>query len=99
MGWRVGGYRTSRSPGGRRSAGRGAAAYRPQQGCGVAVAHVRLLAQYSLEATVWHVWFCEVPLGDAPIEADVVENRLNQEIAAYLGVDVGRQIPADVPGG
>ena len=30
------------------------------------------------------MWFCEAPLGDAPIEADVVENRLNQEITAYL---------------
>ena len=28
--------------------------------------------------------FCEVPLGNAPIEADVVENRLNQEVAAYF---------------
>ena len=40
--------------------------------------------QYSLGTTVWHVWFCEVPLDDAPIEADVVENRLNQEVAAYF---------------
>ena len=45
------------------------------------------------------MWFDEVPLDDAPIEANVVENRLNQQAAAYLGADVGRQVPADVPGG
>ena len=48
------------------------------------IAHAQHFRQYSLGATVWNVWFCDVPLGDAPIKPEVVERRLNREVSAYF---------------
>ena len=59
------------------------------------IAHADYYRQYSLGTTVWHVWFCEVPLGDAPVVADEVERRLNREVAAYFEwVSGGRYRPS-----
>ena len=59
------------------------------------IAHASHFRQYSLGATVWNVWFCDVPLGDAPIKPDVVERRLNREVAAYFEwVSGGRYQPS-----
>lgn len=48
------------------------------------IAHTDYYRQYSLGRTVWHVWFCDVPLGDAPVVANEVVRRLNREVVAYF---------------
>lgn len=59
------------------------------------IAHVDYYRQYSIGTTVWHVWFCEVPLGDAPVVADEVERLLNREVGAYYEwVSGGRYQPS-----
>ena len=59
------------------------------------IAHARHFRQYSLGAIVWNVWFCDVPLGDAPIKPDVVEKLLNREVGAYFEwVSGGRYQPS-----
>ena len=59
------------------------------------IAHTWYYRQYSLGATVWNVWFCDLPLGDAPIRPDVVEVLLNREVGAYFEwVSGGRYQPS-----
>ena len=59
------------------------------------IAHMDHYRHYSLGTTVWHVWFCDVPLGDAPVVDDEVVRRLNQEVAAYFEwVSGGRYRPS-----
>ena len=63
------------------------------------IAHMEYYRQYSVGATVWHVWFCDVPLGDAPVEANEVERRLNREVVAYFEWVSGGRYRAELPGG
>ena len=48
------------------------------------IAHVDFYREYSLGTTEWKVWFCDLPLGDAPVDPEVVERRLNREVTPYF---------------
>ena len=59
------------------------------------IAHVDFYRAHSLGTTVWHLWFCDIPLGDTPIDHDAVEKRLNREVTPYFEwVSGGRYRPA-----
>ena len=58
------------------------------------IAHVDFYRKYSLGKTVWHLWFCDLPLGDAATDPETVERRLNREITPYFDwVSGGRYRP------